>query len=343
MVSRGIYRKGRDPSMRPIRWGILSTAGIAGLMADTITFVNGVPPLAVSSRSPDKAKAFAAKYGIARAYSSAEELVSDPDVDIVYVATPMSLHYEHSLLCLTHGKSVFCEKAVTENAIQLRRLMDEAEKRGLLFMEAMWTKCLPSFLLAKEWIDGGKVGKVKLLKADFTINAACFDPAHRLFANSLGGGALLDLGSYGFHFVTGLLGNKPDEIRTRAHVGPTGVDFDSITELTYGDAAAFVTLSFTMEGKSTANLIGDKGSIFFDANFPHTPHIKRKDEYNRVVEDVHVTFDHNGYEYEVREAQKALAEGRTSSEKIPLSDSLAVMELMDSLRQTWGLRFASER
>lgn len=158
----------------------------------------------------------------------------------------------------------------------------------------------------------------------------------------MGGGALLDLGSYGFHFVTGLLGNRPDSIRTKGHIGPTGVDFDSVTELTYGDASAFVTLSFTMEGKSTANLIGDEGSIFFDANFPHTPHIKLKDAYNRVVEDVTVPFDHNGYEYEVREAQEALLEGRTSSERIPTSDSLAVMELMDSLRKEWGLTFASE-
>lgn len=325
-----------------VKWGILSTAGIAGLMADTITFVNGVPPLAVSSRSLEKAKKFAAEHGIERAYGSAEELVSDPDVDIVYIATPMSLHYEHAMLALTHGKSVFCEKAITQNAAELRALSEEAEKRGLLLCEAMWTKCLPSYRLAKEWIDAGKIGKVKLLKADFTINTACFDENHRLFANRLGGGALLDLGSYGFHFVTGLLGNKPDHIRTKAHIGVTNVDFDSVTELCYGDASAFLTLSFTMEGKSVANIVGDKGSIFFDANFPHTPHVKLKDDHNRVVEDVTVKFDHNGYEYEVIDVQKALEERRTQSELIPVSDSLAVMELMDDVRASWGLAFENE-
>ncbi len=328
--------------MKDVRWGILSTGGIAGLMADTVTFVNKTPPLAVCSRSEEKGRAFAEKYGIKRVYTSLDEMCHDPDIDLVYVATPMSLHFEHSLTCLRNGKSVFCEKAVTENAAQLRMLQEEAEERGLTFCEAMWTKCLPSFLQAKQWIQEGKIGNVKLLKADFTINTPCFDPSHRLFNLSLGGGALLDLGSYGFHFVTGLLGNRPDAVRTKAYLGPTGADFDSVTELSYGDAVAFVTLSFTMEGKSTANIVGDKGSIFFDANFPHTPHIKLKDVYNRVVEDITVPFDHNGYEYEVMDVQKAVMEGRTSTEKIPLSDSMAVMELMDSLRKEWGLVYPSE-
>lgn len=328
--------------MKKYNWGIISTAGIAGMMSEMLNKINGYPPAAVASRSLERAKKFAADHNIEKVYGSYEELAQDPDIDIIYIATPMNCHFENSLLCLKHGKSVLCEKAVTVNSEQLKILINEAEKRGLLFMEAMWTKTLPSYLKAIEWIKEGRIGDVRMLKADFLINIPCFDPKGRMFASDLGGGALLDLGSYAFHFVCGIMGMKPDEIRTKAHVGVTGVDFDSVTELVYGDASAYVTLGFDMEGKSTANIVGTKGSIFFDANFPHTSHIKLKDEYNRVVEDLNIENLCDGHEYQLYEAQKALGEGRTSSELIPYEDSLAVMELMDELRRRWGLRYTCE-
>ena len=323
-------------------WGIVSTAGIAGVVTEAIRYANGEPPLAVCSRSLDKAKKFAAEKGIKRAYGSLLEMANDPDIDIVYIATPMSLHYEQSLFFLQHNKSVLCEKAVTQNAKELRVLIDEAQKRGLLFMEAMWTKCLPSFLQGLQWVKEGRIGQIELFKADFCTNLVCFDPRHRLFANELGGGALLDIGSYAFHFVCAFMGYEPDEIRTKVHIGPTNVDFDSVTELTYGDASAYVTLGFDMEGKNVANIIGTKGSIWFDSNFPHTPHLKLKDENNRVVEDLTLSFSHNGYEYEIIEAQHSLDKKLTSSEKIPVTDSLRVMELMDEIRRRWGVTFVNE-
>ena len=329
--------------MKKYNWGIISTAGIAGMIAEMLKSINGYPAAAVASRSLERAEKFAADHGIEKIYGSYEELAKDPDIDIIYIATPMSCHFENSLLCLQNGKSVLCEKAVTVNAKQLEILIAEAESRGLLFMEAMWTKALPSYLKAIEWIKEGRIGDIRILKADFLINLPCFFPEGRMFASDLGGGALLDLGSYAFHFVCGIMGMKPDEIRTKAHIGVTNVDFDSVTELVYGDASAYVTLSFNMEGKNTANIVGTKGSIWFDANFPHTSHIKLKDEYNRVIEDITLENKNgDGHEHQLYEAQRALDEKRTSSELIPYEDSLAVMELMDTLRGMWGLKYTCE-
>lgn len=323
-------------------WGIIATSGIASIMANNIASVNGVPPLAVASRDIDRAKAFAEKHGISRAYGSYEELAKDNDIDIVYIATPMSCHFDNAMLCLTHNKSVLCEKAVTLNAKELELLIAEAEKRGLLFAEAMWTKALPSYLKGIEWVKEGRIGDIRIFKADFLTNLTCFNPDHRLFSADLGGGAILDIGSYAFNFVCGFMGTTPDEIRSKGHIGVTGVDFDSVTELVYGDASAYITLGFDMEGKSTANIIGTKGSIFFDANFPHTPHVKLKDENNAVIEEIDYKFGLDGFKYQIVEIESALSEKRISSRLIPYEESLAVMKIMDECRRQWGFKFPNE-
>ena len=178
--------------MNEIRWGIIGTGKIAHTFAEAINNCEDCKLSAAASRTLQKAEAFAAKYGCDRAFGSYRELAECDDVDVVYIATPMSAHFHDALICLEHGKNVLCEKSVTLDSDQLRILLETAAANKLFFMEAMWMKCQPAYLKAKEWINSGRIGSVEYIKADFS-NIVPFDAEDRLFRADCGGGALLDL------------------------------------------------------------------------------------------------------------------------------------------------------
>ncbi|MDE5741436.1 MAG: Gfo/Idh/MocA family oxidoreductase, partial [Oscillospiraceae bacterium] len=165
---------------KTINWGIMATGKIAHTFAKAVNAAEGARLYACASRDGEKAAAFAAEHGAEKSYGSYEELAADPNVDIVYVASPMSCHYENVKLCFERGKNVLCEKSITMDSEQLAELVKTAKKKDLFFMEAMWTKCLPSFLKAKEWVQAGKIGEIRALRADFS-NPVDFDPRNRLF------------------------------------------------------------------------------------------------------------------------------------------------------------------
>lgn len=323
-------RKGDVSMSKTINWGILATGKIAHTFAKAVQFAEGAKLYACASRSAEKAAEFGKLYGAEKSYGSYEELAADPNVDIVYVASPMSCHYENVKLCFKHSKNVLCEKSVTMNTSQLEELTAEAREKNLFFMEAMWTKCLPSFLKAKEWFADGRIGDIKAIRADFS-NPVEYDPNDRLFRADLGGGALLDLGVYPITLIAAFLGYEPADISAAVNVGH-GVDMDESVIFRYGDSYASMVAGFDIENDNRAVIVGTKGRIAFDPWYFCTDTVRLYDDNGKLAEESITPHLCNGYEYEILEAQRCLAEGLKESPLNPLSDTLGVMKLMDRVR-----------
>ncbi|HXY93001.1 MAG TPA: Gfo/Idh/MocA family oxidoreductase, partial [Acidimicrobiia bacterium] len=210
-----------EPS-RPVRWGIASTGGIAASFTKDLAFVDDAEVVAVASRARKTARRFAAAHGIPRAHDSYEAMAADPNVDVVYVATPHSRHCADTLLFLAAGKHVLCEKPFALNHAQASSMAADARARGLFLMEAMWSRFLPAYVELRRLVAGGAVGEVVLVEGAFGF-AVPFDASHRLFAPELGGGALLDVGVYPVQLAHLLLGT-PAGVSAVAAMGATGVD-----------------------------------------------------------------------------------------------------------------------
>ncbi len=320
-------------------WGILATGKIAHTFAKAVRSVPDAKLYACASRNKEKADKFAAEFGAEKAYGSYEELAADPNVDIVYVASPMSCHYENVRLCFEHGKNVLCEKSVTLDAAQLEELIIIARSKKLFFMEAMWTKCLPAFLKAKEWFDAGRIGNVKAIRADFS-NPVEYDPADRLFRPELGGGALLDLCVYPITLVAAFLGFEPEKVTSCMNID--GVDMDEAILMKYRGAYASIVAGFDIENDNRAVIVGDNGRIAFDPWYFCTDTVRLYDKNNKPLEESVTPHLCNGYEYEIMEAQRCMSEGLLESRLNPLSDTLGVMKLMDGIRREQGYIFPNE-
>ncbi len=328
--------------MSKVKWGILSTGAIAHTFAKTLVFNENSIPYAVASRTQEKAENFGKEYGFEKCYGSYEDLVKDEEVEVVYIGTPMHSHYEDSLLCLNNGKHVLCEKAVTLNTKELEELLRVAKEKNLFFMEAMWMKCLPAFLKAKELVLSGVIGEVEMIKADF-CNRCGYDENNRLFRLDTGGGALLDLGVYTISFATSFLGLEPSEIVSFAQFGQSGADFEDTVILKY-EKGAFAALNsgFNSSSRNNATIIGSKGTIEFAEWFFFATEFNLYDKDNKFVEKFTFSHDLNGYEFEVREVESCLEAGKLESDLVPHNDSIKIMKIMDTCRSQWGFKYPNE-
>ena len=322
-------------------WGIMATGKIAHTFAKAVNSVPDAKLYACASRTSEKAEEFASLYGAEKFYGSYEQLAADPNIDIIYIASPMSCHYENVKLCFDHGKNVLCEKSITLNIAQLDELIAAAKEKDLFFMEAMWMKCLPAFLKARKWFSEGKIGEIKAIRADFS-NPVEFDPNDRLFRPDLGGGALLDLGVYPISFITAFLGFELTEINSSANIGGLGVDMDEAVIMRYKNAYASFVAGFDIENENRAVIVGDKGRIAFDPWFFCADTVRLYDKNGKLAEESITPHLCNGYEYEIMEAQKCMAEGLKESRLNPLSETKAIMKIMDSLRKSWGFSYDAE-
>ncbi|MBQ8786191.1 MAG: Gfo/Idh/MocA family oxidoreductase [Oscillospiraceae bacterium] len=322
-------------------WGIMATGKIAHTFAKAVNYTDGAKLYACASRNAEKAIEFGALYGAEKCYGSYEELAADENIDVIYIATPMSCHYENVKLCFEHEKNVLCEKSATLNSAQLRELIEIAKEKKLFFMEAMWTKCLPAFRKAKEWVSDGRIGEIKAIRADFS-NAVDFDENDRLFRPELGGGALLDLSVYPLNFITSFLGFEPKEIHSAVNIDKLGVDMDEAVIMQYENAYASFVSGFDIDNENRAVIVGTKGRIAFNPWFFCTDTVRLYDRNNKLAEESITPHLCNGYEFEVMEVQKCLSEGLYESFINPLSDSLAIMKMMDSLRKKWHFTYPEE-
>jgi predicted dehydrogenase len=318
------------------RWGILATGGIAGAFATDLKLLPQADLVAVGSRNLDTAQAFAAKHEIPRAYGSWSELAADPDLDVIYVATPHSAHHAASKLCLLAGKAVLCEKPITLDRAAAEDLVATARDQGVFLMEGMWTRTLPAIRRMRELVDGGAIGEVTAVYADFAIGGP-FPETHRLRARALGGGALLDLGVYPITFAHIFLG-VPARIAAVATLNADGVDEN--TGMVFGyPGGAIATLHCGIVGNSpvSATVVGTAGRVVIPAGFFHTSGftLVRGDQ----AEEVTLPRRGNGLGYEAEEVMDCLAHGRTESELVPLATSLAVMGIMDEVRALIGVSY----
>lgn len=318
--------------MKTYTFGIMGLGKIAEAFASAVNATENTA-LVCASRTVEKAKSFAEKYSAKRYYGSYKQLAYDTEVDIIYIATPMSCHYEDVKLCLEGGRNVICEKSVTMNAEQWKELTAEAKDKGLFLMEAMWMKCLPAFRKAKDWIAQGKIGKPVYVKAD--LNSLCVDDGKdRLYRKDLGGGSLLDLGVYVLTLACDILGYKPDEIHSAMRISETGVDFMNAMLLKYKDGSfADLTSAFDFLMENRAYIVGTSGKIIFEPWFHCTQFATLYDAKSNQVERFDGSFICNGYEYEVMEAVRCLESGKLESVLVPQSETLAVMEIMDEIRK----------
>ncbi|MBY8873052.1 Gfo/Idh/MocA family oxidoreductase [Micromonospora sp. PLK6-60] len=320
------------------RWGILATGHIAARFAEDLRLVPGAELLAVGSRTRESAELFAARHGVPRAYASWAELAADPDVDVVYVATPHSAHHEATMACLAGGKAVLVEKPITLDLAGSRELVETARQRGLFLMEAMWMRTNPAIRRVVELIGQGAIGAVTSVRADFGV-AGPFPPEHRMRARALGGGALLDLGVYPVSLAHLLLG-VPQHLRAWAKISPEGVDENTGMVLGY-DSGAVATLSCGMIGATplVAAITGTGGRIELAEPFfrPGSITVHRADAAPEVVD---VALEGGGYQYEAIEVQRCLAEGLLESPLVPHATTLEVMGLLDDVRALIGVDYA---
>ena len=327
------------PADRPVRWGILATGKIARAFATDLALLPDAELVAVASRRRESAEAFVAELGGpgTRAYDSYEALVADPDVDVVYVATPHALHHENTLMAFAAGKPVLCEKSLTLNAREAEELVREARGRGLFLMEAMWMRCNPVVRRIQQLAERGDLGRVQQIRADlgFLVDRPETD---RLLAPGLGGGALLDLGIYPLTFAHLFLG-EPDQVEAVATMSPSRIDLNISMSLGW-ESGAVASLSSTMTAWSprTASIATDRGRIDIPDGF-HEPTEATWTEAGArhvIAEPVIGT----GLGNEAAEVMRCLRNGETESPLVPLEDTLRLMRLMDRIREKIGVRYA---
>jgi predicted dehydrogenase len=325
--------------VKKTKMAIMGPGGIAGLMAYTVTSIPEIERYAVGSRDLGRAQAFAEKYGFQKAYGSYEELVRDPDVELVYVATPHSHHYENTMLCIDHGKHALVEKAFTVNAKQAGKLLEYAVEKKVLVTEAIWTRYMPSRNMINELLDSGVIGTPNFLTANLGY---LISHIRRITDPMLAGGTLLDLGVYTINFASMVFGDKVTGLSAEAVLFDTGVDaMNNFTMRFEGGKTAFMYCTAMSQTDREGVIYGDKGRLVIDnINNPERIHVFDLN-YNEIA--CHeVPQQITGYEYQVISAVKAIEEGRLECPEMPHSETIRIMELMDSIRATRGYKYPFE-
>ncbi|SDU38136.1 Gfo/Idh/MocA family protein [Jiangella alkaliphila] len=324
-----------------IRWGIMGTGGIAASFARDLQLVDDAEVVAVGSRSDESATAFAGRFDLPRAYGSYEKLVDDPDVDVVYVATPQTAHAANVRLALEAGKPVLCEKPFTVNAAEARDVVELARERGLFLMEAMWTRFLPHFRRIDQLLRSGVLGDVTTVVADHG-QAIPADPAHRLQRPDLAGGALLDLGIYPVSLTSYVLG-RPDGVAAAGTLSPNGVDAQTSAVFTYASGAhAVVTTTMRARTANRAVITGTQARLEIDDVWYAPTSFSLLRPASSQPERFEYTRVGGGLRHQAVEVGRLLRAGATESDVMPLDETVTIMETLDEIRRQIGLRFPGE-
>jgi dihydrodiol dehydrogenase / D-xylose 1-dehydrogenase (NADP) len=326
--------------LKKIRWGILGTGRIARAFVQALKTLPDAELLAVGSREQATADKFAKEFDIPRAYPSYDQLASDPDIEVIYISTPHNLHAENTLTCMKSGKAVLCEKPLTVNAKEASEVIQFAREKKLFLMEAMWSRCLPTYRKVREWILEGKIGEVRMLSADFGFNPG-WKPEDRTLNPDLAGGALLDVGIYPVSLAFWVFGKRPERISSMAHIGSTGVDEQNAMIFGY-DKGRIAVLSSACQTNTQkeAFIAGTEGYIkLFSPFWRSQKALVFKDEKEEIYD---IPYDGNGFPHEAVEVMNCLRAGKLESKIMPLDESLVIMETMDSLRKEWGLKYPFE-
>jgi len=325
--------------MRQFKFAILGAGDIAEKMASTVIHMPQIIPYGIASRDISRSKNLADKYKFLKAFGSYEEMLKDPEIDLVYVATPHSHHYRHSMMCLQYGKHVLCEKSFTTNAAQAEKLIEFARSKNLVIAEAIWTRYLPMSKTINEIIESGVIGNVRLLTADLgyivTHKERIVDPA-------LAGGALLDVGVYPLNFAAMVLGDKIIKSSSVCTFTDTGVDASGNITLCFENGVmAVLHFSVVAQTNRQGVIYGDKGSLVVE-NINNPELIKVYNLDRKVVATYTAPEQITGFEYQVESIINAIEKGLIECPEMPHSEIIRIMKLMDGFRKEWGLEYPAE-
>jgi predicted dehydrogenase len=335
-------------SQQPFRWGILGPGGIAKKFADGLRYSPGAVIGAVGSRSQERGDDFARQFGVPTVHASYEELVSNPNLDAIYIATPHSGHAPCAKLCIEHGKPVLVEKPFTINAAEAKSVIDLARSKGVFCMEGMWTRFFPAMAKLRELVKEGAIGEVKMIHADFGFRTD-INPAGRIWDTALGGGALLDVGIYPVSFARMLLGIPTDAV-SLANLGTTNVDEVTGIVLKFKNGAvAVLSTGIRVNTPLQAIVLGENGSIYVNGPGWHNAEggwwkpegltIKRHGASDEII---NLPYPGSGFQFEADEVQRCVRAGLLESPILPLSETLQIMELLDTVRGQIGLKYPAD-
>jgi len=330
--------------IKTLRIGILGTGRMAAVMAKAIASMKNETAVAVASRDPEKARAFAEKFDIPKAYGSYEELCADPEVDLIYIASPHSHHMEHGMLCIHAGKPVLVEKSFTANAVQARKLIGLAKEKNVFLAEAIWTRYMPFVATMKEVLASGKIGEIVSGSANlgyYTVE----NP--RVVAPELAGGALLDVGIYCLTFFSILFGDDMTSLTAGAKLSENGIDLNSTVLMKRRtEDGREISCSFysSVDGPTDRRgiIYGSRGYLEV-GNVNNYEYIEIYDSAHKLVERIdRPAQEETGYVYQFEACRKALSEGKTETEAMPWDETLTIMEQMDAMREKMGVRYPFE-
>ncbi|UCE68872.1 MAG: Gfo/Idh/MocA family oxidoreductase [Flavobacteriaceae bacterium] len=320
-------------------WGIVGLGNIAGKFASDLALVPGTRLRAVASRDVHKARSFSEEFGAEQAYGSYAALFADPEVEVVYIASPHSFHREHTLAALQAGKHVLCEKPMGINSREVKQVLDLAGKKGLFLMEALWSRFNPSIREVYQLVRTGDLGPLSYLRADFAFPALDRDPLGRLLNPALAGGSLLDIGIYPV-FLAYLLLGVPGDFKVLAHFHISGVEKQVALLFDYPEAIAVLYSGFSSRSEMKAEISCRDGSIFLSPRWHRAESytVEREGEMSHIE----LPLKGSGYTYEIEEVQSCLKEGKVQSDLWSWEDSRALHDLLDKIRQSAGIAFPGE-
>jgi predicted dehydrogenase len=320
-----------------VKFGIIGLGKIAHKFAHDIPLVNGCVLQAVGSRDPKKARQFATTHDAKQFYSSYEEVAADPEVAVVYIATPHVFHFENTMMCLRAGKAVICEKPFAMNLEEVKIMIQTAKDKNLFLMEALWTRFIPSTLKVVELMGKNTIGAIHSIQANFGYIATT-DPSSRLISRELGGGSLLDIGIYPI-FISLLLLGTPVKTASIAQLTKTGIDQYCATLMKFKNGATAVLEStFLSDTSNEAIIYGSKGKITLKAPFHHTEKII-VDLIDAAPYQIDSPIIGNGYVYEIEEVKNCLIAGKIESDRMSFMDSRDLMQALDLIRSQINLTY----
>lgn len=325
----------------PIRWGIVGTGNIAKIFARDMPLAEGAELVAVGSRTQEAAEVFGEMFNVPRRYSSYEGIINDPEIDVVYVATPHPMHHDITIKLLNACKNVLCEKPMAMNVAETKEMIAAARENGRFLMEAVWTRFRPAMVKVREFIQDGTLGDIQYLTVNMGWNNP-FDAEFRLFNKDLGGSALLDAGIYAVQMVQMILG-EPEEMVSVATLGETGVDENCmITTRHANGAVANAGITVRANSRNLAMIAGTRGSIVMDHDW-HRPSTFTLYENGKDPEFFDCSHEGIGYQFEMMEVGKCLREGLTEHPVMPLNDTLMVAQIMQDAIRSWGVTYPFDR
>ena len=311
------------------KWGILGAARIAGKFAEGLKILPNAERYAIASRSQERAEAFKEKHGFEKAFGSYEEMLADPELDIVYIATTNNLHFEHTMLCLEAGKAVLCEKPFASNLSQVEQMVSKAREKNVFLMEALWSRFIPSMIQFKELVENGAIKRPLLLQCDFGFISA-FDPYNRIYDLALGGGSIPDIGIYPIFTAIYLFG-KPESIEVMSVPAPTGADWTSSVLFKHKKKEiSMLTSSFEMILNNEARVYGEGGYLKLHSMFHMPTRLTLRTNDGRETE-IPLNLSGNGYNYEAAEVMDCLDKGLIESPGLPHAFSIELMQVLDEV------------